>query len=229
MMMVKLIGFKRIVILAVLFGINLLVLGGYFFVLDPALEELSMQVKASDAQNAELSRKISETKQEMAYLKENMPKYQELKDKGLFQDQNRFLIARLLDGLHAKASLFGFSFSVDPLKELPNTDAANIGYKVADSTINIKIDKSPLDNSIYSLLQDIPASFPGHTHIKSFSIKRTGSVTADSLKAITNGKETGFVSANFSFEWMTLLPKDDTQPGSGGAAGSAAPDGFRGR
>lgn len=228
--MIKLIGLKRIITIVVLLGINLLVAGGYMFGLDPMLQETQNQLNAVDGEIASLSGKISNIKQEMAYLKENMPKYQALKDSGAFQSQDRFKAGRVLDDMRGKAKLGSFSFVIEDMKDIPNADAAGIGHRLVNSRINIKISATPIDTGVYEFLQDIKGSFSGHTHIKSFDVKRIAEVDEKSLKEVADGKRAGFIGANVVFDWMTLIPNSvepATTPGAGG--GDGAPAGFRGR
>jgi len=223
--MIKLIGLKRIFAIVALLALNLLVVSGYLFKLDPMLQETQMQLNAVNGQISELSGKIANIKQEMAYLKENMPKYQELQDKGIFQNQDRFMIERVLENMRRAAALQGFSFMIEDAKDVPNADAAGVGYRLVNSRINVKISASPLDTGIYTLLQDIASSFSGHTHIKSFELKRIAEVKEQALNDLLNGKPVGFINADIVFDWMTMAPKAAAQP-LAPAEGAAA--GFRG-
>lgn len=228
--MIKLVGIKRLLVVIVLLGINLAVLAGYFMVLAPQMEDIQMQLRTADAQIFELSGKISNIKKDMVFLKENMPRYQALRDHGLFQEQDRFLVNRVLGDIRVKNNLSGLSFTIQDVREMPNKDADAIGYRLSRSRVDITIISVLFDRDIYGFMQDISNALPGHVYIKDFTVKRVAEVNEANLKSIADGASIGFVNSNFSFDWLTLLskPDDAAVPGAAGQ-NAASPAGFRGR
>jgi hypothetical protein len=227
---VKLIGLKRTVLLGLAVGINILVLGIYFFVMDPMLEEARTEQSGVDGQISDLRGKITSIKQDIASLKENLPKYEALKADGFFSDQDRFIISRMLDSMRRKTNLSGFNYSVDEIQEVPNQEAANIRLKLMNSRISIQNIVSLFDNDVYIFMQGLPQSFPAHTRIKSFEMNRTADeIREPDLKRIAEGKPVTFVSTNVIFEWMTLAEKPEDTSAAKPASGRPAPGGFRGR
>lgn len=202
--MMKLIGLKRIIAICILLGINFLVFSVYLTTLAPMLEDAQRQLRAVDGQILDLRGKIATAKQETAFVKENLPKYRELQDKGLFLEQDRFMIDRLLQDMRSKAGIANFSFAVGDLTALPNADAESIGYTLASSRISIDKIISPLDNNIYVFLQNIKDAFPEYTRLQKFSIQRTAKVNEQLLNDLSDGKQVSAVGANIVFDWMTL-------------------------
>lgn len=223
--MIKLIGVKRILAILLLLGMNLAVVAGYMMIVAPQMEDIQGQLRQVDGQISELRGKISSIKKDMAFLKDNMPRYQGLRDKGLFQEQDRFIVNRVLGDIRSKNNLSGFSFTVQDLREMPNKEADDMGHRLARSRVDIKILSATLDIDVYGLIQDIPGALPGYTYVKDFSVKKIMEVNEDTLRSLADGKRVGFINANISFDWLTLMPKPEAP-----AAGSAAtPAGFRGR
>jgi hypothetical protein len=219
--MIKLIGFKRILLLACLVALNLSVLGVYFFSIGSMLDEATSQRDTVNGQISALHGKITSIKQDMAFVNDNMPKFNDMKDKGFFLNQDRFTINRIMNDLQTRTGISSFSFNVSDEKEIPNADAEAISYKLIDS--HIKVDKiiSPLDINIYMLAQEMPHAFPSYARIQNMNITRTGEVTEASLKDIIDGKPVNFVNADIEFDWITMVPKPE------GAAAGSAPAGFR--
>ena len=231
--MIKLIGMKRVMFLATLLGLNFLVLCTYLFVLDPMITDSQSKLRAVEGKISELKGKISNTKQEVVYLKENIPKYQELQDKGLFLEQDRFMIERLLEDMRIRAGITKFSFAIDDLKEIPNADASGMEHKLVSS--NIRVDRiiSVLDNNIFSFIQHIGDAFPEHARLQKFELRRVSDVNETKLNEIVQGKPVNFVDATVNFDWVTMVPKVSDKPAPGAAAPGApaapAAAGFRGR
>ena len=221
--MIKLVGLKRMIFLACMITLNLAVLCAYFFSIGPLLDEVTEQTDKVNAQIAELHGKISSIKQDMAFVKDNMPKYDELKNSGFFQAQDRFTISRIMEDLRVKAGISSFSFSVADVTEIPNADAAAVNFRLINS--RIKVDKivSPLDANIYVLAQEMTHVFPDFARMQDMHITRAAEVTEATLKDIANEKMVNFVNADLEFDWITMVPKPaETTAGPGGA-----PTGFR--
>jgi hypothetical protein len=221
--MIKLIGFRRTVLLACLMALNLSVLGIYFLSIGPMLDNVTSQRDSVNGQITELRTKINGIKQDMVYEKDNLPKYNELKDNGFFQNQDRFTISRAMEDLRVKAGIASFSYAVGDVAEIPNEDAKAVNYKLINS--RIKVDKivSPLDSNIYLLAQDMASVLPHYVRIQDMNIRRSAEVNEAALKDIAEGKPANFVNADLEFDWITMVPKPDAGPAGPGDV----PAGFR--
>lgn len=219
--MIKLIGLKRIIILAIMAGINALCVVGYFLAVEPMISSVQADLAAVNGQAADLQQKLSTIQNSMVFMQKNRPKYAALRERGFFKEQNRFVLNPILDDLRKKTDLSSFSFSVSGVKEIPNSDADDMGYKLISSTIAIDKIETPLDTDIYSFLQKIADIFPEHTRILSFEIKRASDLNADILQKISEGKPAGLMQASVKFDWMTLVPKAATS--ATGASGAGTP------
>lgn len=217
MKIVKLLGRQRAILLGILLGINVLVVLLWFFALDPMREEAQTQLNAEEAKVRDLRNKIANTKQEVAYVKENLPAYQGLQDRGFFLDQDRFMIGRLLEDMRKKTELESFSFNIDDLTEIPNADAETAKQRLVKSHITIQKVASVFDSNIYAFLQDIAAVFPETTRIQKFDMKRVKEVNETSLNEIVEGKPVTFIDAGIEFDWITMVPKrEGMTAGAGG-------------
>jgi hypothetical protein len=221
--MIKLIGFTRLIFLACLLALNLAVLGVYFFSIGPMLDDMTAQRDAVNAQISELRGKISGIKEDMTFATDNLPKFNELKDRGFFQNQDRFQISRIMEDLRTRTGITSFSFTVSDVKEVPNTEADAINYKLINSHIKVDNIVSPLDSNIYMLAQQMPHVFPSFGRIQSMDITRAAEVNEATLKDIAEGRPVNFVNAALEFDWLTMVPK----PAESTAGPDNAPAGFR--
>jgi hypothetical protein len=187
------------------------------------LDDVTAQKDSINGQISELHGKIDNVKQDVSFVNDNLPKYNELKDKGFFLPQDRFMIGRTMEDLRVKAGISNFAFSVADVEEIPNTDAASVNYKLINSRINVDKIVSPLDANIFVLAQEMAHVFPDYARIQNMNIRRSREVNEDALKDISAGKQVNFVDATLEFEWITMVPKPDA------AAPGGAPAGFRGR
>ena len=216
--MIKLIGFKRVVLLACLLALNLSVLGVYFFGVGPMLNDAIAQRDAVNGEIATLKANISNIKQDLVYMEENLPRFNELKEKGFFLSQDRFTINRMLDELRIKTGISSFAFSVSDVMEVSNNEAAAVDHKLISSRVKIDSIVSPYDMNIYLLVQGIARDFPNAVRIQSMNITRAAEVNEVALEDIAAGRPVNFVRADIEFDWITMVPKAET-----------APAGFRGQ
>ncbi len=84
--MIKLVGIKRFVVVSLLLAINLAAVAVYFFSIDPELQEAQGQLAALNGEISELQTKNAAIKQDIEFLKENIPKYNALRDNGFFSE-----------------------------------------------------------------------------------------------------------------------------------------------
>ena len=221
--MIKLIGFKRMIFLACMVALNLAVMGIYFLSIGPMLDEATSQRDGVNAQISELRGKISGIKEDMAFVKDNLSKFNELKDRGFFLYQDRLTVSRKMEDLRTKVGISSFSFTVSDVTEIPNADAEAINYKLINSRIKVEKIVSPLDANIYMLAQEMGHAFPSYARLQNMNITRAAEVTEATLKDIAEGKPVNFVDANLEFNWITMVPK----PAEGATGPDGAPAEFR--
>lgn len=226
-MIVKLIGLKRFVILLAALGLNGLLAAGYFWGMVPMRERAVTEQSSLQGQISSLQTKINDIKKDIVDIRENLPKYEALKNAGLFEGQDRFELQRKLGELQAKAEISGFSFNVKDIESLQNADAETMEHKLISSRVTLDKLSTTFDMPVYDLLRSIPAVFPQHARVQEINIQRASSqkIDAPTLQKISAGQSVGFIQTTVLFDWMTLVPKEiSAAPGTDGNA-----QGFRGR
>jgi hypothetical protein len=181
-----------------------------------------------NSQISGLRNNIANIKQDIIYVNDNLPKYKEFQSRGLFLDQDRFMAGRLLEDMRKKTDIPSFSFTIEDLKDIPNADAETVNYRLVSSRIRVERISAVFDNNVYVFLQEIAKSFPEHTRVQKFDLRRLTEVNEQTLKDITEGKQKGIIEANVVFDWMTMVKKQQEQPVAPGGTQPPAP-GFRGR
>lgn len=223
--MIKLIGFKRIVLLTCLAALNLSLFGLYFFSIGPMLTEVTAQRDGLNAQVAELVGKIDNIKSDVAFVKDNTENFNNLQAQGFFWTQDRLIINRSLEALRNKSGVSTFSFSVGDVTEIPNATAAEINHRLISSRIKVEKIGSATDANIYALAQNMKEGFPAAVRIQNLSLTRTRDVNEQALKDLAQGMPVNFIDATLEFDWITMVPK----PAENTATPAGEPAGFRGQ
>lgn len=222
-MMTRLIGKKRIAILTVLALVNAVLAASLFLYIEPMREKAAMRRQTVDREIRDLRSSISNIKTKIKSLEENQEAYDALKERGFFVVQDRFLAEKTLDGMRSWANLIGFSFSISPIKEIPNVAAEGIKYKVIQSRVVLERIRAYTDSDIYLFIQQISKKFPGQAQLVSVTFNRGAALDEKNLsKLVTDLRELrpptiSFVDAKIAFNWQTMLPADDgTNSATGG-------------
>ncbi|MDD9901655.1 MAG: hypothetical protein OXT65_11800 [Alphaproteobacteria bacterium] len=221
--MIKLIGIKRAMLLAGILIVNLLFVGVFMGVIDPMRAETQNKLNMTSSDISRLSKEISNIKKELNDYADNLSKYRALGDRGFFRSQDRFQTARLLEEMHERSGLIGYTFNIDAIKSVSNPDAEKSKSSLITSRITLKDVAAHLDMGIYTLLYNLEYVFPEHARIHAFSIERSGELDQRALQSVAQGTSNGLVEASVTLDWLTVVPlRDDDDKKNG-------PRGFRGR
>lgn len=201
--MIKLLGFKRTLILGILLGVNALFGVMYLLWASPQTETLNTQLMGLRSEISRLQTNIQNTKADMQMLKENLPTYDLLLKAGFMQEQDRFVMSRALEDIKANAHVQGFSFSVGDIREITNADAELAGKRLLHSRIDVSAISSPLDINVFDMLRLIENAYPAHARIHSFKISRAGQITQDTINRMTEAP-VSMISSQLTFDWFSL-------------------------
>lgn len=213
--MIKLLGFKRTLLLGIMLGINALLGLIYMFWASPQTEALNNQLMGLRSEISKLQTGIQTTKSDMQMLEENLPTYDVLVKKGFMQEQDRFVMSRALETIKEKSHVQGFSFSVGDIREIANADAQLAGKRLLHSRVTVSRIASPLDINVYDMLRLIETEYPMQVRIHSFAIKRDGQLAADRMLKLVS-EPISFVTSDVVFDWFSLsdIPQNaNTPPG----------------
>lgn len=205
----KLIGVKRTLILAILLAINLAIAAVFFLQISPMRDDANAKLNAINGEIAEQSQKISNIKSDLDTFNKTLPDYQKLQTKGFTLNQDRFRMSRDLDDVRKKASLAGFSFTINDVKKVENPDALAAQMQLIDSRIKIENVVSLLDLNIYDFVDLMATDFPAHLRVQSFEITRKSPLDAAALAHIAKKEPVNLISATAQFDWLTIVPKQE--------------------
>ncbi len=202
----KLIGIKRLILLAILAGVNAAIAAAYFLWIGPMLTDAQNSLTAVAGEISQLQGKIQNTKAELADYKENLPKYEALKASGFMSGQDRFQISRDLDAVRQASELGGFSFNISDLRTLNSDEATTAQLKVLNSRITLDQVGALLDKNFYDFAERMGTSFPAHVRLQRLEIKRSQPLNNQTLQRIAQRENVPLLTASSIFDWMTVVP-----------------------
>lgn len=218
--MIKLLGFKRTLILGILLGVNGILLLAYMLWASPQTQMLDGQLNGLRAQISTLQTNIQNTKTDLEMLQNNIGTYEQYVARGFFQEQDRFGMSRALEDIKTEARIQGFSFAVGDIREISNNDARQAGKRLLHSRVSIDRISAPLDINFFDLISLIETTYPIHARIHAFELTRAAAVTPETLQKISREPFT-LITGQLTFDWLSL---SDIPQATGAAP---PPGGFR--
>jgi hypothetical protein len=223
--MIRLIGMRRAVILAAAAAANVVVAGAWLLGVEPLKSDAEGELAGVNSRISRLSGDIQNVKTVLAAYKDDYAKYQALRERGFVGAQNRFQAGRALEDMRLRAGLIGYTYRIDMMKTVPDTNADTAGAQLLSSRVTLEKLSSVLDNNVYGLLDRLAAEFPAHTRVERLEVKRMHAVDANILKALTQSP-VPLVEGSVALDWFTVSPKEEA-PANGAQQPPAG--GFRGR
>ena len=217
--MIKLIGIKRALILAVLLAANVAIAGIFFLAILPMNGKANSDLAKVEGEIKTLQKKINDVKGEIADFNRNLPRYEQLKAAGFFSAQDRFQMERDLNAIQEKSRVDGFGYTVSEVQTLENAEAKKSKSRVIKSQINISNPYAITDVEFYRLLNTMMRDFPAHVRLQSFSVARKEELDNETLAKIRTQELRSLLSASAVFEWMTIVPDDTVDEKKSGWGG----------
>ena len=205
--MIGIIGVKRLLILLVLIIINLL-LGGiiYMYVL-PEKQRADQDLRSLRGQLSTVQRDLDKMHIEFEQLEKRQDRFDNIKDRGFFSDQDRGDAKKLLSSVQKQSKVISAIVSVKSGVIEDNIEAQKSNHKMLVSPVEIEI-KAFDDSDVYRYIDLAQKQFPGHLSLDEISIKRSREVTSALLRAIASGASPELVTASIKMSWRTMIPLD---------------------
>lgn len=205
----KLIGGKRLVQLAVLGGINVVLLALWFLWVTPLKDESQLELSGIEGQIANLRSSILNVKDEMKFFQENQATYESMKTAGFFTPQDRFVISRQLEEMRRVFRIIGFSYVIGDNESVPNTDAQTSKSRLVNSRIKFSNMNLYIDTDIYAFLNALNGFLPGYARVNDIEIRRTNEFSNETLQKIMDRLPAGLLEATLTVDLLTMVPEAD--------------------
>ncbi|MDF3023894.1 MAG: hypothetical protein K0R10_1255 [Alphaproteobacteria bacterium] len=203
----KLIGIKRVILLAILSGINAAIAAAYFLWISPMLTDSQNALSAMSGEISTLQGKIQNTKTELAQFKDNLPKYKTLETRGFMSAQDRFQISRDLDAVRKSAGLAGFNFNINDLQVVESPEASAAKLRVLNSRISVDQVSSLIDVNLYDFVDRMTKEFPAHVRLQQLTVRRKEPLNNAAFVRISLRDPINLVLASAIFDWITIVPE----------------------
>jgi hypothetical protein len=189
----------------ILFGIPML---------DALHEEAVQQNSVPQRQITEARRRLENISKEKAFIREKLPIYDKIAERGFFGPQERLVMAQQLEKMSwGLLTNLDYAFQKEEHQPLLASEEGSGKNHLNVTPIELRME-AHTDVEIYRFLQMAMEEFPGYLALTELRIERGKTrFTNQTLRDIGQGKGAGLVNASALLRWQTLKPKDEKKEG----------------
>ena len=209
--MIDLLGFKRLLKLAVLVAVNIVLASMVYGHLIPQEKQVEIQTRSLQNQIFEVESDIEKLRADAEILQAQQADFKQLEEEGFFLFQSRREAQDLIENIQAASRVITSTASIEPGSIVENKEAAKAGYGILVSPVKVNIDAYD-DLDIYNYLFLMSREFPGHLAVDNITITRVADLDNTVLRGIAGGENIPLVSAEVNLLWRTMV-KDTASSG----------------
>ena len=204
--MIKLIGAKRLMIIAILAGACVVMGGASFMLIKPQNEKVDRELRQL---RSDISFKRSETnrfREEMTEIQNEKNTFQSLQSLGFLGEQSRLEARKRIEAIQSYSRVLSARYNIAPGK-VENAETATEADQVLLTT-EIAIEIDALDDAdVYKFISLMENAFIGHVSVTSLELDRVLDLNEVTLRQIGSGIPAVLVRAKLVLNWKTLLSR----------------------
>ena len=204
--MIGVLGFKRVLLLAVLVAMNGVLAAGTYMYLIPENDTKERELRGLRGQVSTLRSDISRMQVEFEQLEQQKEEFERLAADGFFKLQGRRQAENIFSEIQKSSGVTKAIASIDAGVIEDNPEAQKAAHKILRSPIEIRLEAID-DVNIFKYLYLVEHYFPGHITVEDIRLERTADVTGTVLRAIATGKNPPLVQADVEMVWRTMIPE----------------------
>ena len=205
--MIKLIGFKRLVLIVILVGCCAVLGPMSYFVLGPQNQKVDRELNQL---KSDISTKRAQTisfREDMAEIKNEAASFQGLQSLGFLGEQSRVDARKRIEAIQGYSRVLSARFSiatptVETVDTAPETDRV-----LLVTQISIDIDAQD-DADVYKFVSLMENAFIGHVSVTSLEVNRILDVNEATLRRGAT-EPIVLVQAKLVLNWQTLVSRQD--------------------
>ncbi|MGQ0527285.1 MAG: hypothetical protein ACT4OY_04550 [Alphaproteobacteria bacterium] len=213
--MIKMLGFKRVLILLVLISVNFAMAGALYFYIQPQHMAKDQQMRVLQSQISEKQSDIDRIQIAFEQLEVQQSVFDNLRARGFFGNQERRQAETALSDIQQKSGVISAIANIMPGRVRDDEEAQKADHKVLESSVNLRVEALD-DTDIYRYLYLLQNYFPGHVAIEKVGLGRKGAINDAVLRGIAGGQSPPLTEVDILLIWRTMIPQSEIAGGQGG-------------
>lgn len=204
--MIQILGFRRVITLAILIAVNLALAGALYSLILPQKDKVERELRTTrSAVNARRT-EVATLKNEYEQIQEQKNLFENLQNAGFFTTQDRINARKTIEQIQRESKVLAARYDIQAIQVQENPAAATADHVLLHSPMKFSLDALD-DIDVYSFMYWAQNAFPGQVGIDSVTIERKLDVDEITLKQIGTGRPVVLVSATVDFSWNTMVPR----------------------
>jgi hypothetical protein len=203
--MIKVLGAKRLIVIAVIVALNAVLAGVLYGYLQPKNGTLIRDLRSTQSLVGSKRSEIGRLRVEYQQIQEEKEFFGGLENAGFFSDQDRVLARRRMQEIIDQSRVLSARYNISPRAEVANEKAKQANHVELSSPISVNIDAVD-DADFYNFLYLVENAFPGQTSVQAMSLERVMDVNEAVLRSVGTGVNPVLVRGKIDFVWKTLVP-----------------------
>lgn len=204
--MIQILGFRRVITLAILIAANLALAGALYSLVLPQKDKTERELRSTrSAVNARRD-EVATLKNEYEQIQEQKNLFENLQQAGFFTVQDRINARKTIEQIQKESKVLAARYDIQAIQVQESPLAAEADHVLLHSPMSFSLDALD-DIDVYSFMYWAQNAFPGQVAINSLTIERRMDVDEITLKQIGTGTPVVLVSATVNFSWNTMVPR----------------------
>lgn len=203
---IALVGFRRFVVLVVLFIVTGTITAIWHFQLTPQNLVLMSEKSAADNDRRRLQADIRELPDKYAKLVANETRFDALAQKGFFAEQDRINARTKLDTLRSLAGLRGISYDIRPQEKVDHPQSYALNKELVRSSMTVEF-KGLTDLEMRDFIKKMQNDFSGLVVVEKVSFEPADELNATNLRKLSQQELVDFIRGDASFYWYSIIDK----------------------
>lgn len=206
--MVDILGVKRLAILAILAGINLIIAGVAYGFLAPQVTKMQRQLRSVTSQLNTVRSDLGNIRVEFDQLEDQQDQFEALKEKKFFDLSVRSKMDEYLTEAETLSQVTvgpGLSISAPSFVDDMNAAKSDSVLAVSQAKFNIS---ALTDRDIFRYIWELENSLPGYMALQSVILERKTNISRTVLQAVAANENPEIISANIEGNWILMIPKE---------------------
>lgn len=215
--MIKVLGIKRVLTLAILFGINVVLAAMLYFVVMPGKDSTETELRNTRAAVQSRRAEVTRLQTEYQQIQQEKSLFGDLENSGFFGSQDRLEARKTMESIQTASHVLSAKYNINAVEPKENSAAAISDHIILQSPVSVQIDALD-DVDVYNFLYWVENGFPGQALITDITLERKQDIDENVLKQIGNGSPAVLMTASVKFAWNTFVPRDKSPVPSGQAS-----------
>lgn len=211
--MIKVLGTKRILTLAILIAANACLAFVAYGYLAPEKISKERELRMLRGQVSSLNRDIDNILLEFDQLEDQKSEFEKLEKDGFFKDQGRRQAEKLFNLIQERSGVSKAQVSVSAGLIEENEIAKKAKHKILRSPVELRVEAMD-EVDILRYVFMVEKYFPGHISLENIKLHRDAEVNGTVLRSIASGKNIPLIKAEIEMVWRTMIPEGQLSEGA---------------